>query len=168
MRDLTCIGAITFRPRTAADDDPALVTPAFRKAAQKQGLADPLTGLKDPRLKNPDDSLLDENWIKNTFGPEPDFVIYRYEVGGKTIQYYARSVEGAEVIATFIHNGEQKSVEHIVKQPDGSITRSSSSRNGYDPAWENGYPDCIPTRAAREIYGDLSRPAGNDRRALCR
>jgi thimet oligopeptidase len=95
------------------------ISPDFLNAARRQGLANPLTGFDDARHLQPE-LLLAENWVKSG-GQEVEF--YRYEVGGKTTQLFARSmIDGKQAIVTVDHASGKK--ESIVRLADGRFERT--------------------------------------------
>lgn len=122
------------------------VSAGYLQAARKEGLANPLSGLNDPRLKNPD-NLTKDNWVKDDFSP--DLSIYRYEVGGQTVQYYGKSADGHEAIGTFDRTGNSPTVEHVEKTPDGKVSRSSGPADDGD----DGTPGWVSDAASKLIRG---------------
>lgn len=130
MRNVTALQLL--QPgNNVPNDSPDQVSKEFLAAARRQGLSNPLTGLNDGRLKNLE-SLSEDNWVKHSF-PEEGIVIYRYEVGEKTVQYYGRRDTGHEVIGTFRRQGNTGEVEHIVKTPDGKVSRIRSPEEYVEP-----------------------------------
>jgi len=117
----------------ASAEEPSQVTGEFLNAARSQGLADPLTGLDDARLKNPD-VLVEQNWVKHEM-PDLGVVLYRYQVGEKVSQIYGVRDDGMVSILSFIYKGGKRHrVEKIVRWPDGTVVRDYEESKGSSPA----------------------------------
>lgn len=102
------------------------VSPKFLEGARALGLENPLVGLHDSRIRNPD-VLLRAGWIRETrIEAKGEVNLYRYPARGETfnVQTFIRQGDGWLSLATTRRTNAGDApyeVEQVTRHPRGSI-----------------------------------------------